>query len=151
MAETVTDIMKRVLPGDEGTRLLVYDDATGLPIKPGSVVKGHPTIGIGRALDVHGLSQAEMLYLVGNDCSDIQYALGLNAWYHDLDTVRQAALGLMSFQLGVQGCLSFHGMIDSLKDKDWAGAAHAALDSQWAKQTPHRAQRVADMFTSGQA
>ena len=43
--------MAAELVGDEAMRLFVYDDATGLPIEPGSTCKGHPTIGVGRGLD----------------------------------------------------------------------------------------------------
>ena len=59
------------LTRDEGQLLTVYDDATGAAIKPGTSVKGHPTIGIGRALDVHGISAAEAAYLLGNDIDGI--------------------------------------------------------------------------------
>ena len=41
------------LTDEEALRFVVYDDATGRPIVPGTHVIGHPSIGIGRALDVH--------------------------------------------------------------------------------------------------
>ena len=44
---------------DEGVRLRVYDDATGEPLHPGMTLKGHPSIGYGRALDVNGISLKE--------------------------------------------------------------------------------------------
>jgi GH24 family phage-related lysozyme (muramidase) len=35
----------------EGRRAQAYDDATGQPITPGSIIEGHPTLGIGFNLD----------------------------------------------------------------------------------------------------
>jgi hypothetical protein len=40
LPEMVAELMR-----DEGTLLYVYDDATGLPIVAGMLVKGNPTIG----------------------------------------------------------------------------------------------------------
>ena len=45
------------LGADEGIRMLVYDDATGRPIGPGTLVRGHPTIGIGTDSDLKGYDQ----------------------------------------------------------------------------------------------
>ena len=55
------------LQSHEGLRLFVYDDATGAPIKPGTAVKGHPTVGWGRALDTYGVNEAEADYLLANN------------------------------------------------------------------------------------
>ena len=51
--------MLALLTADEGMRLDLYDDKTSKTIKPGSVVEGHPTIGVGRALDVFPLTREE--------------------------------------------------------------------------------------------
>lgn len=58
----------------------------------------------------------------------------------------QVALLNMSFQLGVNGVLNFRRMISSLRAGDRSGAAHHALDSVWATQTPQRAQRIASLI-----
>jgi hypothetical protein len=42
---------------DEPLKLYVYDDATVMPLRPGYLLKSRLTIGIGRALDVHGISK----------------------------------------------------------------------------------------------
>ncbi len=55
----------------------------------------------------------------------------------------QRALGNMAYQLGVTGVLAFRKMLAALRDGDRAQAAIEALDSEWAKQTPERAYRVA--------
>lgn len=78
---------------DEGVRLNAYDDASRLPIRPGSIVRGHPTIGIGRALDVRGVTPDEAQYLLSNDID--AFTLGLQQrypWFNNLDDTRQRVL-----------------------------------------------------------
>ena len=41
--------------------------------------------------------------------------------------------------------MKFKKMIANMIDKDWKGAATEMLDSLWAKQTPNRANRLADI------
>ena len=53
-------------------------------------------------------------------------------------------LGHMSYQLGVSGVLGFKKMIAAIKDEDYAAAADEMIDSKWAKQTPERANRLAE-------
>lgn len=135
--------LQDILQREEGLRLLVYDDATGLPIKPGSVVRGHPTIGFGRALDVQGITAAEAATLLGNDTRLILGTLAGFSWWRGLDAARQDVCSAMAYQMGVHGLLEFGGMIACIVGKDWQGAASRMLDSLWAKQTPGRAGRMA--------
>ena len=52
----------------------------------------------------------------------------------------------MAEQLGPAGVLGFHDMLEALASEDWDGAATAALDSQWARETPARAKHAAQVF-----
>ncbi len=135
---------------DEAVRTYVYDDATGHPINPGSRVIGHPTIGIGRALDVHGITDSEAAYLLHNDIARTVGALSALDWFVAMDPVRQRAIVNMAFQMGVHGVCTFTVMIGRIRHQDWQGAADAALDSLWAKvETPARAERVTKLLLSG--
>jgi lysozyme len=49
----------------------------------------------------------------------------------------------MCFQMGAFGVSKFKGMIKALQDEDYKLAAVEMLDSRWAKQTPNRANRMA--------
>ena len=135
---------------DEGVKLFVYDDATGAPIVPGSHVIGHPTIGIGRALDVHGISMVEALYLNGNDIQEVHNGL-LDSlpWLASLDAVRFSALENMAFNLGVNGLLQFTETLAALKMGNYDMAAHLMLQSEWAKQVGNRAQRLSKQIATG--
>jgi lysozyme len=141
---------------DEGTgpmrggNYVVYDDATGKPIVPGSVVKGHPTIGEGFALDTRGLTPGEMMFVLHdaeNDFwSDIVRAF---PWAAKLDPVRQVALLSMGYNLGVHGLAMFPDTLACLERGQWADAVANLKQSKWWTQVGQRAVRIGNMFTTG--
>lgn len=152
------------LGADEGIRMLVYDDATGRPIGPGTLVRGHPTIGIGRALDVHGITAAEAHYFLANDIAAVEAALSRLEWYQELDPVRRGVCTNLAFNMGVRGLQSFVGMISDIEaaEHDLTGAMQqlaqgqfdAAADelarSDWAKQVqPSRRDRLLMQLRTG--
>lgn len=143
--------LHEILSADEGMKLVVYDDATGKAIVPGSVVVGHPTIGMGRALDTRGISNDEAALLSTNDekyFSDL--AAKSFRWFESLSQARQLVIVCMLFQLGIGGVLEFRGMIAAIQKGDWNMAADQMLDSHWAKeQTPKRAERLSAMMRQG--
>lgn len=51
----------------------------------------------------------------------------------------------MCYQIGFTGVMKFKKMIANMKDINWKGASDEMLDSLWAKQTPERANRLADI------
>ena len=51
----------------------------------------------------------------------------------------------MCYQIGYAGVMKFKKMIANMKDINWKGAADEMLDSLWARQTPERANRLADI------
>lgn len=132
---------------DEGCRLTVYDDATGQPITAGTLVKGNPTIGFGRLLCAPGgISHAEAVFLFDTDWQKAEASAGTLPCYSRLNAVRQGVLAEMVFQLGISGVRKFAKMLDALNRQDYESAANEMMDSQWAKQTPERAQRLADLM-----
>ncbi|MDB5371802.1 MAG: phage related lysozyme [Belnapia sp.] len=143
-------VLMPMLLAEEGVRLMVYDDATGQPIKPGTLVKGHPTVGIGRALDTNGITEEEAEYLLGNDVEKVCLALDKDLpWWSGLTVNRRAVLAAMAFQMGVANLMGFKNTLASLKAGDYAGTARGMLASLWARQTPARAKRMADMMVRG--
>lgn len=134
--------------------LVVYDDATGRPIGPGSVVQGHPTIGIGRCLDTHGISPAEAEVMFGSDVATAETARrAVFTWSDALDYVRRDALTNMAFELGAGGLAGFVHMGEALRAGDWQAAHDAALDSAWARELARfgsrRARRIAAQLLTG--
>lgn len=116
--------------------------------------EGFLTIGYGRMIDKRkggGISDDEAEYLLNNDIEDILTKLAIAIpWICQLDAVRQAALALMAYQMGVQGLLEFKQTLSAVRDGRYDHAENLALQSLWAKQTPARARRVARQIATGE-
>jgi lysozyme len=110
---------------------------------------GFWTIGVGHLIDGRKggfIADAIIDQLLSDDIVEKTAFLGENAVYRALGAYRQAALVSMAFQLGEAGINEFHTMWSKLAQRDYAGAAAAALDSAWARETPARAWREAKML-----
>jgi GH24 family phage-related lysozyme (muramidase) len=133
----------------EGFRGLVYDDASGKLIGPGSVVKGNPTIGYGWALNKVPMSRPHGAWHVEAVLEDNVSELHRRfPWLLDLDPDVLAVLYELAYNLGVDGLSEFRKMFGSLKDGDRHAAAFHLLDSKWRIQVgPTRSQALADRLS----
>lgn len=142
--------LSSMLVRHEGMKLVVYDDATGLPLKQGDTIKGHPSIGVGRALDVHGISKFEALAFLE---ADIEWALEACIMHIPgflaLGTPRQDALISMVFGMGIEGVLAFKGMLGAIEREEWDLAAFEMMDSAWSRQVGTRANELSKMMATG--
>jgi lysozyme len=137
---------------DEDQKLTVYDDATGKALLPGMTLIGHPTVGIGRALDRKGLTKPETVYLCNNDMDGVDAELNeAFGWYAALDPVRSNVLASMSFNMGLHGLAAFHNMLTAVQQGKYAQAAEEMLASKWAGQVGDRAKRLALRMRTGLA
>jgi lysozyme len=66
----------------------------------------------------------------------------------DMDEVAEEIIIEMIFQLGKTGVSKFKNMWKALSALDYSTAAEQMLDSRWAKQTPNRANGMADIMRS---
>lgn len=125
--------------------------------------EGRWTVGIGHNLEARpftdkekkalgdwekGITRNGALMILRNDvelCLNDLKKLGF--WYY-LDDERQYALLDMCFQLGYQGLMKFRKMLEAIRTKDYHEAARQCLDSQYARQTPIRAKRIANLIKS---
>lgn len=130
------------LRGDEGVIPHAYQDHLG-----------YWTIGVGRLIDKRKggrLRDDEIAYLLNNDIDDRIEALTRRLpWFQDLDDARKGVLLNMSFQMGVDGLLGFKNTLELVRQRKYENAAHAMLQSLWAKQTPERAERMARQMLTG--
>lgn len=114
--------------------------------------EGYPTIGIGWRIgdkdqpleDFNNMQMCKAAALA--QCKNETYLLGLNLhcvidYWQDLDNIRQCVLISMAYQMGIDGLMKFKRMLAAIETQCWNDAAHEGLDSQWAKQTPERAER----------
>lgn len=136
----------------DGDRHVVYDDATGQPIGPGTTVEGNPTIGYGRLVTSgNGLSEHEALQLLRQDVASVREQLDrrLPWWRARLNITRRQVVLEMAFNMGVGGLLTFRKMLAALETGDYERAAAEALDSRWATQVGHRANNIAERIRLG--
>jgi lysozyme len=124
------------LRSEEGSKPYAYADSMG-----------YWTIGVGRLIDRRkggALSDDEIDYLLQNDIraktAEVRAAL---PWFDQLGEARQGVLVGMAFQLGTSGLLQFAQTLAAVRDQRFPQAAALMLQSQWAKQTPQRAARLA--------
>ena len=141
--------LQEMLTQDEGLRLTVYDDATGKAIVPGYTVVGHPTIGVGRALDLDGITADEAFLLRDNNIARVTRAAETFPWFSGLDSVRRDVMVMMIFNMGLGRFCEFKLMIAAMATGDFQGAATEMLSSQWHTQVGARAERLAQMVVSG--
>lgn len=137
----------------------------GISLMPYRCVRGKLTIGVGRNLDdnplsmeekralgdyMHGITTNGAKMLLRNDIK-VAYN-GAKKIFKDFDELcedRRYALVDMCFQLGVKGVAKFRRMRWAIAGKDFEEASRACLSSVYAKQTPKRANRIAEVIRTG--
>ena len=141
--------LKKQLEFEEGRKLKAY-----------TCSMGHKTIGIGHNLDVKPAFNGQRIPdIISDQVCDLIFDRDLNdtitqlnfVWLANtkLDPARRDAVINMCFQLGINGVMKFKLMLNALERSDWVAAKAHALDSSWAKQTPERAERVAEQLLTG--
>lgn len=121
---------------DEGEVLSAYKDHLGFL-----------TIGIGRLIDPKkggGITREESAYLLRNDLNRIDRALQERIpWIVTLSNARRGVLQNMAFQMGIDGLMRFRNTLTMIEQGEYSKAADEMLNSEWARQTPERAKRLA--------
>jgi len=147
----------------EWCQRLVFHE--GMSLKPYYCTTGKLTIGVGRNLEDNPLSPEEKK-AIGNYMEGISKNGAMMLLRHDikncvgqlrhyvkdfdkLDVERQYALLDMCFQLGIKGLRKFKAMLKDFENGNFDMAAFECLHSQYAKQTPNRAKRIAYLIKFG--
>ena len=130
LAQRIIDTIKE----NEGLRLNAY-----------TCSEGKITIGYGRNLEGRGITQEEADYLFENDIERLTDSL---MWCDMIQDTPEVNIVLfdMAYQMGFAGLMKFKNMLAAIKVQDYNLAAHELLDSKYARQTPERAQRNADIL-----
>lgn len=133
------ETFKSDLQRDEGFLSYAYKDS-----------QGYLTIGVGRMVDKRlggGITASEADHLLNNDIDRTWNDLVKTfPWIQAHPDPVQRALANMAFQMGVQKLTAFHRTLDFIKKGKYCAAADNAMKSLWARQTPARAKRVADLL-----
>lgn len=123
----------------------------GFRARPYRCTAGALTVGFGTNLDA-GITrrQAEALMTLEIE-EDILPVLRKNLpWFDTLNEVRQTVLISMAYQMGTKGLLGFKTTLMYIGQGNYAAAATQMLSSKWARQTPNRARRQAEMMRTGE-
>lgn len=118
----------------------------GFRSKPYICTEGKLTLGYGFNLDV-----IEMPEMVAKLWLKIlikeRYKAMLNYdWFLNMPVEKSIAVIDMTYQMGIEGVLLFRNMIDKIEQHRWHEAATELLDSKYARQTPERANRNAEIL-----
>jgi lysozyme len=124
---------------DEGRKARIYQDTVG-----------KWTGGVGRNLSDVPFTDDEIDLMLANDIKRAQDGLSQYQWFMAMDSVRQAAMINMAFNIGVNGLLHFPHMIAALAKQDWTAAAAEMANSQWAHQVGDRATRLEQQIVTGE-
>lgn len=129
--------LKEAIKKEEGLRLEIYRDSLG-----------NPTVGYGHLLRIGSIipeSVADALF-------EFDFNRAVNDYGSlklDLDPVRRGVIIDMIFQMGIGGVYRFKKMLQHLRNRNWIQAAYELMDSEYARQTPARAQRNRDKLLRG--
>jgi lysozyme len=140
---------------DEGHVLKVYDDATGKPIGRDTLVKGNPSIGVGRNLSGNGITSAESDYLLANDMDSAEgELLATLPWVSALSTGRQVVMFSLHFNMSLHNVAHFLNgwphFIGQMQAGQYEQAAHNLETTEpWASQVGARAPRLAALVRAG--
>lgn len=133
MLELISQLVR-----DEGEILHAYQDSLGFW-----------TLGIGRLIDIRkggGITHEEAgLFLLNDIKKHTDAVIQRLPWVFQLSEPRLGVLINMHFQLG-DNLFGFVNTLQLIKDKKYAEAAKAMLQSTWAKQTPARALRESEQM-----
>lgn len=122
------------LADHEGRRRFVYDDATGKAIRPGTLVRGNPTIGVGRNLIDRGLLDSEIDLMLDHDIDDALAEAMQFPWFAGLDPVRRAVIVELIFNMGLPRLRGFKNFLRYMSEHRWPHAAEELIDSLWRRQ-----------------
>lgn len=140
-----------ILNFEEGFRARPYIDS-----------EGYPTVGTGFLIGPKGAAISNYTFSLSKNVSDVWLQELVDAKFAEMKSnpaiysalkqcnpARSDVLQSMAYQLGTQGLAGFKNTLQMISVGNFTGAAAGMMNSLWAKQTPKRALRHADMMRTG--
>lgn len=134
----------------------------GFREKPYIDTEGYPTVGTGFKIGPKGAPLSHYQFTLPKEVSDAWLISFLNKTIdkmNDNESIllageacsqpRNDILISMAYQMGVAGLAGFKNTLAMIARGDFGGAAAGMLNSKWAKQTPARAKRHAEVMRTG--
>lgn len=137
-------LAREIIAKEEGWRDQPYYDT-----------EGYPTVGYGFKIGDQGdkLPKFVLPRPAGDawlDALILSIEHAMDSKIGSLNEDRAAVIVSMCYQMGIHGVLGFNRMWAAIERQDWNEAADEMLDSRWARQTPERAQRHAQVMRDWQ-
>ena len=130
--------------------------------KPYLDTLGYPTVAGGIKIGPKGASLANYTFTVPRAVGDVWKQVivaskqaemkrnsAIAAALKQCNPAREDILTSMAFQLGTEGLADFRKTLIFISNGDFLSAANEMLNSRWARQTPARARRHADVMRTG--
>lgn len=146
--------MSQIIP------LLNYEE--GYREKPYIDTEGYPTVACGIKIGPKGASLSNYTFTVPRDVGDawlesfVKTTISKMNGNHSVvaalkacNPARKDILISMAYQMGVGGLAGFKNTLAMIASGNFSGAASGMLSSKWAKQTPNRAKRHAEVMRTG--
>jgi len=146
--------MSQIIP------LLNFEE--GYREKPYIDSEGYPTVACGIKIGPKGAALSNYTFTVPRNVGDVWLESFVNTTIVKMNTnpaivsalkacngPRRDILISMAYQMGVNGLAEFKNTLAMIADGNFSGAANGMLTSLWAKQTPNRAKRHAEVMRTG--
>lgn len=147
--------MSQIIP------MLTFEE--GFKSSPYIDPEGYPTFGTGIKLGPKGASLSNYTITIPKEVSDLwlqslvdstiakmNATPSILAALNKCNTAQRDVLISMAYQMGVGGLAAFKNTLAMIAAGNFTGAASGMLSSLWAKQTPKRAARHAEVMRTGE-
>lgn len=124
--------------------------------------EGYPTVGTGFKIGPKNASVSNYTFTLPKEVNDVWLQCLVNdtvakmnayptifAALKQCNDARRDILISMAYQMGAGGLVGFKNTLAMMAAGNFSGAADGMLNSLWAKQTPARAKRHADVIRNG--
>lgn len=140
--------------------ILNYEE--GFKSKPYIDTEGYPTIGIGFRIGPKKADLKNYQFTLPKEASDAWLQSFVYMTHNSMKETNQITYALiecndartdvlisMAYQMGVAGLAGFKNTLALIAAGNFSGAADGMMGSKWAKQTPNRAKRHAEVMRTG--
>lgn len=134
----------------------------GYKEKPYIDTRGYPTVAGGILIGPKGASLSNYTFTVPREVGDLwkqsivrQKTSEISKYPEIISALKKCndaradIINSMAYQMGVAGLAGFKNTLTMIANGDFNGAANGMLNSAWAKQTPNRAKRHAQVMRDG--
>ncbi|MFU9137921.1 lysozyme [Erwinia tasmaniensis] len=141
----------QILAFEEGYKEKPYIDTEGYPSVASGIVIGPKNAPLAHYQFTvpHSVGDVWMQKLLDDKISDMNARPSLAVALRQCDPARADVLYCMAYQMGVDGLSAFKNTLVLISNGNFEAAADGMLASLWARQTPARAKRLAQVMRSG--